>query len=486
MNPLGLPAKEYSDFINQKDVKIKASGFYVNADDLHEALKPHQRAITARSIAQGRFCNGSDTGLGESLMSLVWADIVSRKIDRPSLILAPLAVSHQFVREGDKFSLPVRFANEPNDILHGGYGLYTTNYEKLHKFDASVFGAVVLDEGSILKNFNGKTSSHIINSFADTPFKLSASATFAPNDVPELGMQSQFVGAMPELEMKAQFFVNDQDPIKGGTYWRLKKHAPEKFWEWLSSWCCLVRQPSDVGPYSDAEYQLPGLNEQNVTVDGHVQEPDGVLPGTWIPSGSSSDKRHINKSSIEVRCYAAADLVNDSKEQWVVWCNSNAESEMLTKFIPDAIEIAGKHKDEYKVESITKFQRGDIRVIVTKDKIFGFGINLQNCHNTVVFPNDSYERYYQLVRRFHRFGQEKTVNVYRVFHRLEGYSTLPNLRRKGSQADEMFNAMLPFQKERFIASDYRQTSQMQMEYNPARRIMLPAWLMDSANEKLTA
>jgi len=473
----------YDEFIQQKDVKVKPSGFAVHPDDLHPALFPFQRAVVHRAIMQGKFCNGADTGLGKSLMSLAWADMVSRKIDRPVLILAPLAVSHQFVRESEKFGIPgVRFVSDQSEILHSRYGIYTTNYEKLHRFNPSIFGGVVLDEGSILKNFDGKTSRFILESFADTPFKLSASATFAPNDIDELGTQSQFVGAMPETEMKAQFFVHDQDPVKGGTYWRLKKHAPERFWEWLSSWCCLVRNPSDVGDYDDSGYNLPGLNEVNHPVDTEIATPDGFLPGVWIPSGSSSDKRHINKSSIESRCYAAADLANQSDQQWVVWCNSNAESEMLTKFIPDAVEIAGKHKDDYKVDSITKFQRGDIRVIVTKDKIFGFGINLQNCHNTVVFPNDSYERYYQLVRRFYRFGQEKTVNVHRVYHRLEGYSTLPNLQRKGQQADNMFNAMLPFQQARFMQSSHEQTSQLQMAYHPTKKIMLPEWLIESANE----
>lgn len=477
----------YEDFIQQKDVKVKPSGFNVRPEDLHPALFPFQRAVVHRAIAQGKFCNGSDTGMGKGIQSMAWADMVSRKIDRPALILAPLAVSHQFVREAQKFSIPgLRFAEDSSSILHGGYGLYTTNYEKLHRFDPSVFGAVVLDEGSILKNFDGKTSKRIIESFADTPFKLSASATFAPNDIDELGTQSQFVGAMPEVEMKAQFFVHDQDPIKGGTHWRLKKHAPEKFWEWLSSWCCLVRKPSDVGPYDDSGYDLPGLNEVNHEIDSPVQQPEGFLPGAWIPSGSSKDKRHINKSSIEERCYYAADLVNSSKEQWVIWCNSNAESEMLAKLIDDAVEVAGKHTDDYKVNAITAFQNGEIRVIVTKDKIFGFGINLQNCHNAIVFPNDSYEKYYQLVRRFYRFGQEKTVNVHRVYHRLEGYSTLPNLARKGNQADEMFNAMLPFQKQRFAEGMHEQTSQLQMGYCPTKRMLLPDWLVDSANEVIAA
>lgn len=474
---------DYGEFIQSKSVSVKPSGFSVASSDLHPALFGFQRAIVARALHQGKFCNGSDTGLGKTIQSLAWADKVASHTQLPVLILAPLAVSHQFEREGQKFSVPVKFVSNESEI--NGHGIYATNYEKLHRF-GSVKCSVVLDEGSILKAFDGKTSQYILARFNDAPFKLSASATFAPNDLPELGMQSEFLGVMSQVEMQSEYFVHD-----GGetSKWRLKKWgAQDKFWEWLSSWCCLVRKPSDIGPYNDIGYDLPGLNEVNHAIESPVSEPSGVLPGCWVPSGSSSDKRHINKSSLHERCQYAADLIlsDGESDQWVVWCNSNAESELLASLIPHAVEVAGKHTDEYKVNAITAFQNGDIKVIVTKDKIFGFGINLQNCHNTIVFPNDSYERYYQLVRRFYRFGQKNTVNVHRVFHRLEGYSTMPNLSRKSNMADEMFNAMLPFQRQRFDANVHGQTSRLENDYNPAKPVRLPQWIIDSAVQDIAA
>ena len=469
---------DYKDFIATKSASVKPSGFKVNPEDLHPALFGFQRAIVARALYQGKFCNGSDTGLGKSLMSMAWADMACRHTDIPTLILAPLAVSHQFEREGQKFSIPIQFVGDESQMTENI--IYTTNYEKLHRFP-SIHCNVVLDEGSILKNYAGKTSKHIIDRFRSAPFKLSASATFAPNDMDELGMQSEFLGVMTRAEMQAQFFVHD-----GGntSKWRLKKWgAQDKFWEWLSSWCCLVKCPSDVGNYSNDGYTLPGLNEVNVPISTPVDPPEGVLPGCWVPSGKTSDKRHINKTSIQERCAKAAEIAwkNGKDKQWIIWCNSNAESELLAKIIPDAVEVAGRHSDEYKVESIESFQRGDIRVIVTKDKIFGFGINLQNCWNTIVFPNDSYEKYYQLVRRFYRFGQQHTVNVYRIFHELEGYSTMPNLKRKGNQADTMFKKMRPFQLKSF-GSDFGETKRLMTEYNPSKDIKIPEWLFTQNHE----
>lgn len=467
----------YTSFLTSKESKVTPSGFKVDASDLHPALFDFQRAIVARAIAQGKFCNGADTGLGKSLMSMAWAHMVCTHTNLPVLILAPLAVSHQFVREGQKFNIEVTFIESQDDVQ--GAKIYTSNYEKLQKFNPSCFSGIVLDEGSILKNLDGKTSRAILSNFGDTPFKLSASATFAPNDIPEIGMQSEFVGAMKESEMKAQFFIHEQKDGVGGTHWRLKKHAPEKFWGWLSSWCALTRKPSDVGMYSDEDYILPGLNEFDHEIDSQIESPAEILQGMWIPSGSASDKRHVNKQSLEQRCKEAANLANNSSDQWVLWCNSNAESELLSAYIPDAVEVAGKHKDDYKIEAITKFQQGIIRVIVTKDKIFGFGINLQNCFNTVVFPNDSYERYYQLVRRFYRFGQTNAVNVHRVYHRLEGYSTVPNLQRKAEQACYMFEQMKPFQVKQF-QSLHSKTLRLSTPYNPQSRMVIPNWLKSVA------
>ena len=462
--------ESYENFIQSKSAAVKPSGFKVDPDDLHPALFPFQKAIVARSLHQGKFCNGCDTGLGKSLMSMAWAQKVSEYTGHPTLILAPLAVAHQFEREGEKFSIPVKFASCNDDV--SGNSVFVTNYEKLHRFSTDGLN-VVLDESSILKAFDGKTSQSIINKFKFADFKLAASATFSPNSLTELGMQCEFLGVMTQVEMQSEYFVHD-----GGntSKWRLKKWGEQsEFWEWLSSWCCLVRKPSDVGLFDDRDYILPSLNEIDHPIDSRVKEPDGLLPGCWVPSGSSADKRYINKSSIHDRCEYAAELVNSNDDQWVVWCNTNDESNALSKLIHDSVEVAGRHSDEHKVQTIKGFQEGNIRVIVTKDKIFGFGINLQNCWNSVLFPNDSYEKCYQLIRRFYRFGQKNDVNIHKVYHRLEGYSTMPNLLRKAAISDKMFSEMLPFQKQRFSGLGYN-TSRMVNDYMPTHLMTVPDWL----------
>jgi hypothetical protein len=466
---------DYQRFIESKSLQVKPSGIVRKPEDLHPALFPHQRALNVRTLAQGKFCNGANTGLGKTLMQLDCCDHLVRETDKPALIIAPLAVSHQTARESERFGIGAKVIAEQVDI--DGPGIYITNYQKLERFNLDDFATICLDEGSAIKNDTGKWSTLIRQIAQDKPFRLSYSATFAPNDFTELGMQSEFLGVMSQSEMQAMFFVHD-----GGetSKWRLKKHAQAlKFWEWLSSWCALVRKPSDIGNYDDSAYVLPGLEVHEHKIDSPVDHPPGVLPGTWIPTNAISDKRHINKSSLMARCEYAADLVNHSSEQWVVWCNTADESKMMAKLIPEAVEVKGGDKDQHKIDAITGFQSGDIRVIVTKDSIFGFGINLQNCAHTVVFPNDSYERYYQLVRRFYRFGQERTVHVHRVFHQLESWTTLKNVERKQSDADLMFEALRPFQLKRFENIN-EQTARDVTPYNPQIDMVLPNWLEEIA------
>ena len=459
---------KYDDFIKQKALQVKPSGLSVKPDDLNDALFPFQRAAVARALAQGKFCYGADTGLGKTLAQLVWCDVLEKHTQRPAFIYAPLAVSHQTEREAAKFGIDAKVVESLDEV--GDRGIYITNYQKMHHFDVGDQSTVVADESSILKNESGKTANNIIDSFRDAPFKLSCSATFSPNDYTELGMQSEFVGAMTREEMLAMFFTHD-----GGetSKWRLKRHGQAKFWEWMSSWAVLVRKPSDLGDYDDGPYQLPGLNVVNHEVHTDIPAPDGML--VWIPSGKLDEKRYINKASLNDRCQAVADLVNRSPEQWIVWCNSNVESTMLKKLIIEAVEVKGSDSDDHKVKSILGFQSGDHRVIVTKDSIFGFGINLQNCHNMTVFPNDSYERYYQLVRRCYRFGQKNTVNVHRVYHQLESYSTIGNVGRKSDESDAMYAAMLPHQLRR-MSEQHAKTFRDVTAYNPTKKMVLPGWL----------
>lgn len=459
---------DYNEFIRGKALQMIPSGIDVNPSDLNPALFPFQRAAVTRALAQGKFCMGEDTGLGKTIQQLAWCDVIEKHMQRPVFIYAPLAVSHQTAREAAKFGINCQVVSEQSEV--GNRGIYITNYQKMHRFDVADQSAVCIDEASILKNESGKFANMILDSFRDTPFKLSCSATFAPNDYAELGMQSEFVGAMTREEMLAMFFTHD-----GGdtSKWRLKSHGQNKFWDWLSSWAVLVRKPSDLGDYDDSTYKLPGLN----VVDHHVETPiaahDGML--VWIPTGRTDEKRHINKASIDDRCQVAADLVNRSPEQWIVWCNSNAESTILKKLILESVEVKGSDSDDHKVGSILKFQSGDHRVIVTKDSIFGFGINLQNCHNMTVFPNDSYERYYQLIRRCYRFGQQNVVNVHRIYHQLESYSTIGNVGRKADESDAMYKAMMPYQLRR-MSEKHAQTFRDVTAYNPKKKMSIPDWL----------
>ena len=465
---------DYQSFLESKAIVVKPSGIFRKPEDLHPALFPFQRALNVRTLAQGKFCNGADTGMGKSICMLDCCNQLVTETGKSALIIAPLAVSHQTGRESEKFSIEAKVIADQKDI--NGPGIYITNYQKLERFDLSDFATICLDEGSAIKNDSGKWSTLIRQIAADKPFRLSYSATFAPNDFSELGMQSEFLGVMSQTEMQAMFFTHD-----GGntSKWRLKKHAAQmKFWQWLSSWCALIRKPSDIGHYDDSAYVLPGLKVHEHTIDSHIDEPPDILKGTWIPTNAIADKRHINKSSLAARCEYAADLVNRSPEQWVIWCNTADESKTLAKLIPEAVEVKGSDKDQHKIDTIVRFQSGDVRVVVTKDSIFGFGINLQNCCHTIVFPNDSYERYYQLVRRFYRFGQENTVHVHRIYHRLESWTTLQNVERKQNNADLMFEMMRPFQLDRFKDIN-AMTSKDVTPYNPHVDMVLPEWLVST-------
>lgn len=464
---------DYQSFLENKTLVVNPSGINRNPEDLHPALFPYQRALNIRTLAQGKFCNGANTGLGKTLMQLDCCNQLVTETDKSALIIAPLAVSHQTEREASKFSIDAKVIAKQSDIKSPG--IYITNYQKLERFNLDDFATICLDEGSAIKNDSGKWSTLIRQIAADKPFRLSYSATFAPNDFTELGMQSEFLGVMSQAEMHSMFFVHD-----GGqtSKWRLKKHAAQmKFWQWLSSWCALVRKPSDIGDYDDSAYVLPGLNVKDHKIDSPIVEPPGILKGTWIPTNAIADKRYINKSSLMARCEYAADLVNRSPDQWVVWCNTADESKLLAKLIPESVEVKGSDKDKHKIDTITRFQSGDVRVVVTKDSIFGFGINLQNCCHTVVFPNDSYERYYQLVRRFYRFGQENTVHVHRIYHRLESWTTIQNVESKQENADLMFDMMHPFQLERFKHVN-SMTSKDVTPYDPQVEMILPEWLVD--------
>lgn len=338
------------------------------------------------------------------MQQLEWANQVYKKTGGNVLILAPLAVSKQTVQEGKKFGIDVNVCRCSDDVRQG---INITNYEMLDKFNTSEFVGVVLDESSILKSYMGKIKRAITNAFRDTPYKLSCTATPSPNNHLELLNQAEFLGVMRANEALSVWFINDSK--QAGNY-RLKKHAVKSFWEWVSTWAICMSNPSDIGFSSDG-YVLPQLNE----VVKLVCKRDMLeLEDDNMKMNATSYHREMRKSAA-ARVQATAELVSEIQGQVVVWCNTNDEADMLKKAIPEALEVRGSHNAAYKEQAAVDFIDGKCRVLISKPTMFGYGLNFQNCHNTVFCGRDfSYENYYQATRRFWRFGQKEQVNVYTV------------------------------------------------------------------------
>lgn len=401
-------------------------------------------------------------------MQLEWARCANEYTGSPIIILAPLAVSEQTKKEGEKFGISVNVAADNSDIKPG---INITNYEKLHKFDCSQFSGVVLDESSILKNFAGKIRNQIIDLFRATPYKLCCTATPSPNDYTELGNTAEFLGVMTRSEMMSMFFVNDSGNTTAP--WRLKGHAEKnKFWEWLSSWAVMIRKPSDIG-FSDDGFNLPDLKWHQ-----HVIPYTGPKKGMFVdPSTTLNEIRAAMRESLPDRVRLAAKLNNESDEQWLNWCNLNDESSALSAQINGAVEVAGAHKNELKSERMLGFADGKIKSLVTKPKIAGLGMNWQNCNNMAfVGLSHSYEALYQAVRRCWRFGQKKEVNAYIIVGEKEG-NVLRAITRKAVDMDIMHSNMIrhmsSFSKDQISAP----TAKKKAEYNPTVNINLPSFLV---------
>lgn len=411
---------DYSSFLDSKKIVVRPCGVAVPSVDINKMLFDFQRDIVKWALAKGKSAIFAGTGLGKTGMQLEWASQIHKNTAGDVLILAPLAVSQQTVREGQKFGITVNPCRSQEDVKPG---INITNYEMLHKFNSSRFIAIVLDESSILKSFTGKVRTQIIDMFKHTPYKLACTATPAPNDHMELCNHAEFLGVMTRAEMLAMFFVHD-----GGdtSKWRLKGHAKTMFWEWVASWAVMLSKPSDLG-YADGDFLLPPLKINQLTVP--VEGPEAK---------TMTERREARKNSIEERVAVCAEKVTQSNDYWIVWCGLNVESEMLTKAIPDAVEITGSHKPEYKEKTMMDFSEGKIRVLVTKPSIAGFGMNWQHCNNEAfVGLSDSFEEYFQAVRRCWRFGQQRPVNVHVITAETEG-AVVANIKRK----EEDFAAML--------------------------------------------
>ena len=431
-----MGSHSYSDFLARKAIIDPPTGIDGKID-LPDAMMPHQRDITEWSLRRGRAAIFAGTGLGKTFMELAWSDRVAEHTGKPVLIFAPLAVSAQHIREASKFGLSAAIC--PNQDAVGPHPVAVTNYQKMDRFDLSQFGGVVLDESSILKNTDGKYRTRLIEECRQIPFRLAATATPAPNDFMELGNHSEFLGVMSQTDMLAMFFTHDGGETQK---WRLKGHAESDFWRWMASWSVMLQKPSDLG-YANDGYDLPPLKTRQHTVA--VDYAPDIDAGTLFPveARTMSERLGARRSSIEERVQAAAEIVATKPDApWVLWCNLNDESAALTSAIPGAVEVRGSDKDDDKERKLLAFATGEIRVLVTKPSIAGFGCNWQHCADTVfVGLNDSFEQVFQAVRRFWRFGQKRPVTAHFIASELEG-AVVANLRRKEADAEHMAAQMV--------------------------------------------
>ena len=416
----------YQEFLESKRRRAAPVGVGVHPDDMHPSLFDHQRHIIEWALHRGRAAVFADTGLGKTAIQLEWA----RHIAETTLILAPLSVARQTVKEAHRIGLTVTYVRHQSEVT--GPGVWITNYEMAHQFNPELFEAVVLDESSILKNHAGATRTALIAQWADTKYRLCCTATPAPNDVTELCNHAEFLGVMPRNEMLAAYFIHDDDG------WRIKGHAALPMYRWMSSWAVAIRRPSDLG-YDDTRYELPPLNIHAETVDVE-STPDDQLFATDI--GGIGGRHAVRRETLEARVERTLELIGTSDEQWIVWCGLNDEARAVAAGVANAKNVEGNWTPEQKADALESFQDGDLRVLVTKPSIAGFGMNFQNAHRMVFCGvNDSYEMYYQAIRRCWRFGQTEPVDVHVVVSTLER-QIVDNVRRKEIESATMTSQLV--------------------------------------------
>lgn len=450
----------YSEFLERK--------LHTGADHGFEPLWmppqlfPFQESLTTWSLRKGRAAIFADCGLGKTAMQLTWAENVARHTGKPVLILTPLAVAAQTVREGEKFGVECHQSRDGKAVGR----IVVTNYDKLHQFDAADYGAVICDESSILKSFNGSTRKAITRFMAKMPYRLLLTATAAPNDYTELGNSSEALGELTYSDMLRRFFAQLDDKgqkreeraqemaeaminANANYYkklafrvsqtigqWRLKHHARQHFWQWVASWARACRMPSDIGFPNDG-FVLPPLTEQDHIITP-ATPPDGMLFS--IPAFGLAEEREERRRTMQERCEYAAELVSHDRPA-VVWCHTNAEGDLLEELIPDAAQVAGRTPDDRKIELYETFASGSQRVLIIKPKIGAWGLNWQHCAHVVTFASHSYEQHYQSIRRCWRFGQQNPVHLDVIATEGEA-RVLANMRAKSKRAEHMFEQLV--------------------------------------------
>lgn len=426
----------YVEFLERKAQVGTRDGF--RPTFMPTAAFDFQQSLIEWSVEHGRSALFEDCGLGKTLQQLAWAENVHRHTNRPVLLLTPLAVTAQTVREAEKFGIEaVRSDGKP------GRGITVTNYEKLHHFDPSDYAGAVCDESSILKDFNGARRQDITDFMRKMRFRLLCTATAAPNDYHELGTSSEALGHLGYMDMLGRFFKADDGRGSAATRsygkqvkFRLKGHAEEGFWRWVCSWARAIRKPSDLG-FDDRAFSLPPLIQNEHVVESRTL-PEGMLFS--LPAVSLDEQREEQRRTLIERCEKVAELVNHGQPA-LVWCQLNDEGDALERLIPGAVQVSGSDTDEQKEERFLAFASGEARVLVTKPKIGAWGLNFQHCNHVTFFPSHSFEQFYQGVRRCWRFGQERPVTV-DVVTTEGGRGVLNNLQAKAARADEMFEQLV--------------------------------------------
>lgn len=432
---------EYRRLIERRCQWGNPGGF--TPDNLPDHLYDFQKHLVEWSLHQGRSAIFADCGLGKTAMQLVWADEIIRRHNKPVLIVTPLAVGQQTVREAERIG--VSAARVKDGQCQGLPMVYVTNYEQLHKFDASMFVGVVCDESSAIKDAQGVRKDIVVDFLRTVHFRLLCTATAAPNDYEELGTSSEALGLLGYRDMITKFFKMEQQGGHRGwgrTKYRFRGHAEQPFWSWVTSWARSLKKPSDLG-FSDDRYHLPPLHEKEIVVKTAKLRKGCLFATPAVGLREESEERRI---SIQERCQKAIDLSHSTDEPFVMWCERNEEGDTLEKMSTDCVQVTGSMSDEAKEEALTAFSSGQIKRLIIKPKIGAWGLNWQHCSNTCFFPSHSFEQYYQAVRRFYRFGQKSPVNVSLIVTEGER-GIINNLERKKMQADQMFSSLCQHMKD---------------------------------------
>lgn len=424
---------DYDDFIERKSQIDNLSGF--EPVWMPDFLFDFQKSLVDWSIRKGRAAIFADCGLGKTPMQLVWAENVIRRENRPVLIITPLAVSAQTIREANKFNIEARRSKGEGPIR----GIIVTNYEQLHHFNPDDFVGVVCDESSAIKHFSGERQKAVTQFMRKTPYRLLCTATAAPNDYIELGTSAEALGEIGRMDMLSTFFKNDENslhPIWWGARWRFKQHAEYDFWRWVCSWARAVRKPSDLG-FDDGPFVLPPITVSETVIDNPFALKNSLIP---TQAETLQEQRAERRETLSLRCEEVAKLVNGHSPA-VIWCHLNDEADLLERLIPGSKQVQGSDSDDTKEAVFSDFSNGDLRVLITKPKIGAFGMNWQHCAHMTFFPSHSFEQYYQGIRRCWRFGQTRPVHVDVVTTEGE-MGVLKNLQRKAEAADVMFDRLV--------------------------------------------